>query len=106
MSRLFHIVTILNTLADPRGLDIVLDILRMDHDNLDINFGDMAPQMFASATWYNRTMVLDALDLLYHTAPKAVKNESRSIIRRQLWSLPDRVDELETADREYAAFVC
>ena len=51
-------------------------------------------------------MVLDALDLLYHTAPKAVKNESRSIIRRQLWSLPDRVDELETADREYAAFVC
>ena len=127
MSRLFHIVTILNTLADPRGLDLVLDILRMDHDNLDINFGDMAPQMFASAiascsegrladieafldepgrTWYNRTMVLDALDLLYHTAPKAVKNESRSIIRRQLWSLPDRVDELETADREYAAFVC
>lgn len=119
---LIHVVTIINSLADPRGLDTLLAMLRMSNDDLDFFFGDTAPRLFASAiyrcskgrlvdleaylnepgrTWYNRSMVIEALELAFDDEPEAVT----AILRRQLESLPERVDELVSADAEYAAFV-
>lgn len=119
---LFHIVTILNTLGDVRGLDTLLAMLRLHNDDLDDSFGDMSPQMFASAianciggrfdaleafldepgrTWYNRSMVLDALDILKADHREAVT----AIVRRQLETLPGRVENLCGADYTYAGFV-
>ncbi len=119
---MMHVVTILNSLADPRGLDTLLAMLRMSADDLDFFFGDVAPQLFASAiyrcsmgrlpdlesflneparTWYNRSMVLEALELVFDDEPEEVVG----ILRRQLESLPERIDELVSADVEYAGFV-
>lgn len=119
----FHIVTILNSLADSRGLDTLLAILRVPQDTLDYYFGDTAPHLFASAisncsegrladlesflnepgrTWYNRSMVLDAMEMLRQKGNKEV-NE---IVRRQLESMAARVTELKSADAQYAGFVC
>lgn len=119
---MIHVVTILNSLADPRGLDTLLAMLRMNNDDLDFFFGDTAPRLFASAiyccssgrladlesflnepgrTWYNRSMVLEALELVFDDEPEEVVG----ILRRQLESLPERIDELESADVEYAGFV-
>lgn len=119
---LFHVAVILNTLGDPRGLDTLLEILRMRQDDLDYYFGDIAPNVLSSALyhcshgrldsieaflnepgrrWYSRSIALDALWLAYADAPEAVA----AIVRRQLESLPDRVDELVSADYMYAGFV-
>ncbi len=124
---LFHIVTILNTLADSRGLDTLFDIIRVDHYALDDSFGDMAPRVICSAlvacsegrladleamlfepgiTWYNRTFILDALELMYANGDDATKEQIVGIVRRQLETLPERVNELQNADPEYGGFVC
>ena len=119
----FHSVAILNSLADSRGLDTILAILRMHPDTLDYYFGDTAPRVFSSAIsncckgryddleaflnepgrgWYSRSMVLDALEILRQKGDDSV-NE---IVRRQLESLPERVPELTSADGQYSGFVC
>lgn len=124
---LFHIVAILNTLADPRGLDTLFDILRVDIDALDDAFGDMAPQVFCSAlfacsegrladleamlfepgiTWYNRSFIIEALEVHYVKGDEATKEQVAAIVRRQLETLPERVDELQNADPQHAGFVC
>jgi len=119
----FHVVAISNSLADSRALDTLLAILRMHSDTLDYYFGDTAPRIFSSAiskcsegrladlesfldepgrTWYSRSMVLGALEVIYQKDPDNVS----AIIRRQLESLPSRVPELKNADAYYAGFVC
>ena len=120
---MLHIVVILNTLADPRGLDTLLSMLRMSPDQLDVYFGDAAPNIFSSAlarcgidrlpdleaflnepgrTCYNRSFVLSALELIAEDR----RDEVVDIIKRQLETLPDRVPGLKTADYDYAGFVC
>lgn len=119
----FHIVTIFNSLADSRALDTILAILRMHPNVLDYYFGDTAPHIFASVisncsegrladlesflnepgrTWYNRSMVLDGIEVIRQ---KGI-DEVNGIVRRQLESMPARVEELKSADAHYAGFVC
>jgi len=121
-SAVFHIVTIMNSLADSRALDTLLAVLRMPQETLDYYFSDTAPHIFTSAvsnccegrladlesflnepgrTWYNRSMVLDALEVLRQ---KGVE-EVNGIVRRQLESMSARVAELKSADAQYAGFV-